>query len=104
MKIIGGPKASPLINHSLQKPSAKPADQAHPSGKVPTTRTNRQQHPPVRGKINIPKDFEPRVGLTAREQAFFEKLYPKARKEIQAYLKQQQKTVPQKGQIIDVKG
>ncbi|RMG69304.1 MAG: hypothetical protein D6715_00045 [Calditrichaeota bacterium] len=104
MKIIGGPKANPLLNSPLQKPVGKPVDHSRQAEKARHTEANRQEQTPLKGKINIPKDFEPRVGLDAREQAFFEKLYPKARKEIQAYLKQQQKAVPQKGQIIDVKG
>lgn len=55
-------------------------------------------------RINIPPNFKPLVGLTAREQAFFENLFPKSRKEIQAYTDQREKVNHEKGKLIDVKG
>lgn len=55
-------------------------------------------------KLNIPKDFEMQQTLTRQEQAFFEKLYPKARKDIQKYLQAQNAAPVQKGQFIDVRG
>lgn len=55
-------------------------------------------------KVNIPKDFEMQQTLTRQEQAFFEKLYPKARKDIQKYMQAQNAAPVQKGQFIDVRG
>ena len=55
-------------------------------------------------KLNIPDNYRVQMGLNRKEQAFFEKLYPKARKEIQRYLQNQNSQPPVKGQIIDMKG
>ncbi len=55
-------------------------------------------------KLAIPKDFKPKVGLTAREQEFFENLFPRARKEIRAYVQQQQNVYHEKGKFVDLKG
>ncbi len=53
---------------------------------------------------NIPRDFKPKVGLTRKEQTFFAQLFPAQKRQIEAYVQQQNKTVPEKGQIIDLKG
>ncbi len=55
-------------------------------------------------KVNLPEGYKIQLGLNQKEQAFFEKLYPKARKEIQKYLQNQNAQPPVKGQIIDVRG
>ncbi len=47
---------------------------------------------------------EPLVNLSANEQAFFEDLYPKARKEIRAYIAQQKNVSHLKGQLFDARG
>jgi len=47
---------------------------------------------------------EPLANLSANEQAFFEGLYPKARKEIRAYIAQQKNVSHVKGQLFDAKG
>lgn len=57
-----------------------------------------------RQKVQIPQNFEPKVKLNKKEQAYFEELFPKARKEIRIYLNQQQKAVPEKGKFVDIKG
>ncbi|RMF61795.1 MAG: hypothetical protein D6748_00815 [Calditrichaeota bacterium] len=52
----------------------------------------------------LPEDFQALQQISRQEQAFFEKLYPNARKEIRVYLEQQQRTFKEKGQIVDLKG
>jgi uncharacterized FlgJ-related protein len=60
--------------------------------------------PASRKKVNVPNGYKIQMGLNQKEQAFFEKLYPKARKEIQKYLQNQNAQPPVKGQIIDMRG
>ena len=52
----------------------------------------------------LPEDFQPLLRLTKQEQKFFEELFPKSRREIRAYVEQQQKIFQEKGQLIDRKG
>ncbi len=44
------------------------------------------------------------ANLSATEQTFFEDLYPKARKEIRAYITQQKNVSHVKGRLFDAKG
>ena len=69
------------------------ASQAEKKPVAKTQRTNR-----------VPENYEPKVGLSREEQLFFEKLFPQHRKQIQAYLQQQRKQHPEKGQLVDLKG
>lgn len=64
------------------------------------------QKPGLKAAQNIkhPVVSEPLVNLSANEQAFFEDLYPKARKEIRAYIAQQKNVSHVKGQLFDAKG
>ncbi len=55
-------------------------------------------------RVNLPRDFKPVVGLSAREKAFFEEMFPRARKEVQAYMEQLEAETHEKGKFVDVKG
>lgn len=55
-------------------------------------------------KVNLPENFQRVVGLSAREKAFFQEIFPRARKEVQAYLEQLEIQNLEKGQMVDVKG
>jgi len=79
-----------------------PPNTAQKAGNSPGNTDNAKvQH---QQKLNIPKDFAPQKKLELKEQQFFENLFPGAKKEIQNYLKQQNKIVPEKGKYIDMKG
>jgi uncharacterized protein YdeI (YjbR/CyaY-like superfamily) len=55
-------------------------------------------------KVNIPKDYQPKLTLTKAEQNFFEKLYPRERNKINQYLLNQKNIQVEKGKIVDFKG
>lgn len=63
-----------------------------------------QQEAKGQPKVNLPRDFKPVVGLSAREKAFFEEMFPRVRKEVQAYMEQLEAETHEKGQLVDVKG
>ncbi len=84
-------------NPAVQAPDA-PSTTQKPSAATPKTSHGTAQ------KVNVPDNFEPRVGLSQKEQHFFEQVFPQHKKQIQAYLNQQNKTAVEKGQYIDVKG
>lgn len=89
------------VNETAGRPAVQKSQL--PPGEKSTADAEARTQGPAQ-KLEIPDNFKPQVGLSAREQAFFENLFPKARKEIRAYLDQQKKTQPEKGQYIDVKG
>ena len=74
--------------------------------KSPSVRETRPQapEPRTRGHKNIPRDYQPKVGLTKKEQAFFAKLFPAQQRQLETYMQQQNKSIPEKGKIIDMKG
>lgn len=55
-------------------------------------------------RINIPTDFKLKQTLNKQEQKFFETLYPRAQKEIQRYVQNQNNVPVEKGKHIDVRG
>ncbi len=77
------------------RPAVQRPEQAPSATRQPAAPTGRKQ---------IPRNFQPKVGLNQKEQAFFTRLFPAQKRQIAAYVQQQNKTVPQKGQIIDMKG
>ncbi len=83
-------QGTPVARPAVQRPEAQPAKQSRP-----TTPQGRKQ---------IPRDYQPKVGLNQKEQAFFTRMFPAQKRQIAAYVQQQNNTVPQKGQIIDMKG
>ncbi|NOX36605.1 MAG: hypothetical protein GXO78_03630 [Calditrichaeota bacterium] len=84
-------------NPAVQAPDAPSRTQKPPASSPSTSHDSTQ-------KLNIPDNFEPQVGLSRKERRFFEQVFPQHKKQIQAYLDQQNKTSVEKGQYIDVKG
>ncbi len=71
----------------------------------PATPPKTAERPPqTSGHKNIPRDYRPKMGLNRKEQTFFARMFPAHKRQIEAYLQQQNNTVPEKGKIIDMKG
>ncbi|MFZ0392090.1 MAG: hypothetical protein WAN36_16635 [Calditrichia bacterium] len=91
-----------------QNPAAQ-RSQADNNGKVtadkaagtPAGKSSQKETPQ---KINIPADFRENMLLNKKEQEFFTKMYPKAKKEIARYVANQQRQPVEKGKHIDVRG
>lgn len=95
MKIINSVNSAIISNNGaskLKNPAPAAAQKGGASAKKPVQ------------KIDIPKNFNPEIRLSKKEQAFFEKLYPNSKREIRSYLQQQNKISVEKGKFIDVKG
>lgn len=70
----------------------------------PAVEKNAPKQTKTENRLNIPEDYKLRAPLDKKEQVFFEKLYPKARKEIQRYMQNQSSAPVAKGQIVDIRG
>ncbi|MEJ2635815.1 MAG: hypothetical protein P8184_11045 [Calditrichia bacterium] len=83
---------NPGLNRINQKPAAEEAA-------VP--KSARPERP---YKLNIPENIQDQLTLSKKEQQFFEKLYPRARKEIQRYAESQNNVQAEKGKFVDMRG
>ncbi len=107
MKILGSAQQSiqsPLYKKPAAQPAAQPGKPQQALEGNTAGAAGQSAALPAKGKLNIPRDYQPKLGLDKKEQQFFEQIFPKARKEIRAYVDQQQKTFTEKGQIIDIRG
>jgi uncharacterized protein YdeI (YjbR/CyaY-like superfamily) len=69
-----------------------------------STVQKKQTSPGIINKVNIPKDYQPKLTLNQEERQFFEQLYPRDKKRINQYLLHQNKIQVEKGKIVDFKG
>jgi len=96
------------VMHTVQTAARETRKQSEISKVAKKTDTSqvRLQKPGSKAAQNVKRSVvsEPLVNLSANEQTFFEDLYPKARKEIRAYIAQQKNVSHVKGQLFDAKG
>ena len=94
-------KIQDSLNRVYQQPGRRVPEAARPQA---PKASDPRGAPGASRKVHVPENFQPRVGLSRKEQAFFEQIFPQHRKQIQAYLNQQNKASVEKGQLIDMKG
>ncbi len=105
MKIQSTPNHPvPYINQNSRGNAVQQDPAPVQDGKIDRQQTDGKPKVVGRQKVTLPDELQPLMRLTRQEQAYFEQLFPKAKREIRAYVEQQQKVFQEKGQIIDLKG
>ncbi|GEM_PF-6090879 len=105
MKIQSTPKPPvPYTNQNFRGHPVQKEPSPVQGSKVHQQKSREKSKVVGRQKVTLPDELQTLTRLTRQEQAFFERLFPKAKREIRAYVEQQQKFFREKGQIIDLKG
>lgn len=105
MKIQSTPNHPvPYINQNSRGNAVQKNATPVQEGKVQRQQNGEKPKVVERQNATLPDELQTLMRLTRQEQAFFEQLFPKAKREIRAYVEQQQKVFQEKGQIIDLKG